>query len=338
MKTITAVGIDLAKSVFHIVALGRNEKEVFRKKVQRPGLMAVMAQLPPCLIFIEACGSAHYWARRFREAGHEVRLIAGQHVKKFVVGNKDDYKDAQAIVTCGLRPQTRFVAAKTPRQLELQALHRVRSRLVRERTALANEMRGLLYEHGFIVAQGTAKLRREVAALSESLPPLLRELISDLREELDAKDERVTSYDRRIARENAGDAQVKRLQTIPGVGLMTASAVVAEVGNNTRQFKNGRDFATFFGLVPKHTGSGGHLVNLSISKRGDKYIRTLLIQGAQSALRFTSRKDDKLSRWCEEVKRRRGLQKAAAALANKNARIIWRLLTEETDFQPDLAA
>jgi transposase len=337
MKTITAVGVDLAKAVFHVLAVNRAEKTVFSKNVRRDKLMELITSLPPCTIYMEACGSAHYWGGRFEQLGHKVRLIAGQHVKKFVVGNKDDSIDAEAIVTCGLRPKTRFVPLKSPHQLARQALHRVRSRLVRERTALANEIRGLLYEHGITIPQGIASLRVELKAISDELPSLLRETIDDLHAELDGKDERVKHYDRLIAREATDDAVVKRLQTIPGVGLLTASAVVAEVGN-PREFKNGREFAAFLGLVPKHTGTGGRITNLSISKRGDKYIRTLLVQGAQSALRFTGRKDDKLSLWCEELKKRRGLHKTAVALANKNARIIWRLLTSENEFQANLAA
>lgn len=337
MKSITAVGIDLAKSTFHVLAVNRAERTVFSKKVRREKLMEVIVGTPPCTIFMEACGSAHYWAGRFQQAGHQVRLIAGQHVKKFVVGNKDDAKDARAIVTCGLRPETRFVPVKTARQLEMQALHRVRSRLVRERTALANEIRGLLYEHGIVMAQGMAALRQKLAELGEGLPSLLRETTEDLATELRTKDQRVKHYDGLIARESAGNATVKRLQTIPGVGLLTASAIASEVGN-PHEFKNGRAFSAFLGLVPKHTGTGGRTTNLSISKRGDKYIRTLLVQGAQSALRFTGRKEDKLSRWCEELKRRRGIHKTAVALANKNARIIWRLMTSEEIFQANLAA
>lgn len=338
MQTITAIGIDLAKSVFQVLAVNRAEQVVFSKKVRRDKLMEMIAKVPPCVIFMEACGSAHYWGRKFEEAGHEVKLIAGQHVKKFVVGNKDDAKDARAIVTCGLRPETRFVPLKTPRQLEMQALHRVRSRLVRERTALANEMRGLVYEHGIILPKGIDKLRIELALICESLPTLLRATMEDLLAELRKKDERVKHYNSLLMRETAGDDVVRRLRTIPGVGLLTASALAAEIGGR-RDFKNGRELSAFLGLVPKHTGTGGKTTNLSISKRGDKYIRTLLVQGAQSALRFTASKDDKLSRWCEELKKRRGIQKAAVALANKNARIIWRILTSsDAVFQPNLAA
>jgi len=337
VKSITSVGIDLAKSTFHVLAVNRAERPVFSKKIRRDKLMELVTGLPPCTIFMEACGSAHYWGRRFEAAGHQVRLIAGQHVKKFVVGNKDDAKDAEAIVTCGLRPKTRFVPLKTGRQLELQALHRVRSRLVRERTALGNEIRGLLYEHGVAIPQGIANLRAELAALGDEVPALLRKTMKDLAKELRTKDVRVKNYDLLIARENADNPVVERLMTIPCVGILTATAIVAEIGQ-PRAFKNGREFAAFLGLVPMHTGTGGHTTNLSISKRGDKYIRTLLVQGAQSGLRFTGRKDDKLSRWCEDVKRRRGIHKAAVALANKNARIIWRLLTSEEEYKVNLAA
>jgi transposase len=338
MQAITAVGIDLAKAVFHIYAVNRAEKKVASRAVSRAKLMAFICDLPPkTTIFMEACGSAHYWGSRFKDAGHEVRLIAGQHVKKFVIGNKDDAKDAHAIVTCGLRPQTRFVPLKTARQLELQALHRVRSRLVRERTALANEIRGLLYEHGIVFPKGISQLLRELADIVETLTPSLRQTIADLAEELRDKEARVKLSDKRIVSENHGNTTVKRLQSIQGVGILTATAIVAEVGN-PREFRNGRDFAAFLGLVPRHSGTGGRTVNLAISKRGDKYIRCLLVQGAHSALRFTAGKEDKLSQWCEGLKTRRGIHKAAVALANKNARIIWRLLTNNEVFRHDLAA
>jgi transposase len=335
--SITAIGIDLAKSTFQVLAVNRAERPVFSKKIRRDKLMEFVSGLLPCTIFMEACGSAHYWGRKFEAAGHEVRLIAGQHVKRFVTGNKDDAKDAEAIVTCGLRPRTRFVPLKTPRQLELQALHRIRSRLVRERTALGNEIRGLLYEHGIVIAQGITNLRAELAALGDGVPALLQKVMSDLADELRSKDARVKHYDALIASENAADPVVKRLMTMPCVGILTATAIVAEIGQ-PRIFRNGREFAAFLGLVPMHTGTGGHTTNLSISKRGDKYIRTLLVQGAQSGLRFTGRKNDNLSRWCEDLKKRRGIHKAAVALANKNARIIWRLLTTEEEFKPNLAA
>jgi transposase len=299
METITAVAVDLAKNVFQVLGANRAERIIFSKKVRRDKLMAQISSLPPSTIYMEACGSAHYWGRRFEELGHKVRLIAGQHVKKYVTGNKDDANDAEAILTCGLRPKTKFVPLKTSRQLELQGLHRVRSRLVRERTALANEIRGLLYEHGITMPTGISKLRLELQVVEDKLPPLLKETIADLSDELRQKEQRVKHYDQAIAREAAGEAVAARLQTIPGVGIMTASAVTAEIGC-PREFKNGREFAAFLGLVPKHTGSGGRVTNLSISKRGDTYIRTLLVQGAQSVLRLTPKRDDKLSRWCEE--------------------------------------
>jgi transposase len=339
--TITAVGIDLAKSVFHVVAVNRAEKRVFSKSVRRPKLLDLVRSLPPeTTIFMEACGSAHYWGKRFVEAGHRVQLIAGQHVKKFVGGgNKNDAKDAEAIVVCGLRPSTRFVPLKSDRQLQLQALHRIRSRLVGEKTALGNELRALLYEHGIIICKGKRALKSECTALLEQgeLSPLLEQLVTDLLEEFSDKAERVKSYDRLIAREAAGDERVARLMTIPCVGILSATALACEVSDPSR-FKNGREFAAFLGLVPRHSGTGGKTTNLAISKRGDKYIRTLLVQGAQSGLRLSKGRSDKLSLWSEDLKQRRGVHKAAIALAAKNARIAWRLLASGDDFKPNLAA
>lgn len=338
MEAITAVGIDLAKSVFQVLAVNRAERQIFSKKVRRDKLIQLIVQLPQgCIIFMEACGSAHFWARCFQEHGYVVKLIAGQHVKPFVVGNKDDVKDARAIVTCGLRPETRFVTVKTARQLESQALHRIRSRLVGERTALSNEIRGLLYEHGFAIPPSMAKLQKMLPQLLEEVSPRLTGALRDLGEELSLKNEQVKKYDKLISMEAKSEPAAARLQTVPGVGELTSTYVLAKIGN-PREFRNGRDFAAFLGLVPRHEGSGGKTTNLGMSKRGDKYLRMLLIQGAMSALRFTGSKDDRLSRWCEEVKRRRGIHKAAVALANKNARIIWRLMISEETFDSNRAA
>ena len=338
MKEITAVGIDLAKSVFQIHAVDRREKLVLKKKVSRSRMVTLIRHLPRCRIYMEACGSAHYWARVCQEEGHEAFLIAGKYVKKFVKNNKDDAIDAEAIVTCGLRPNTLFVPIKTPRQLELQALHRVRSRLVAERTAKINEMRGFLYEHGFVIPKGIHKARTEIGDFlkGDELSPLLREIIQDLFTQYLEIDKRVTAYESLIKREMKPLEVFERLQEVPGVGYLTASAII--IDGMPENMKNGRQFAAYLGLVPRHSGSGGKNTNHGMSKRGDAYIRTLLIHGARSILRLTPKRKDKLSAWCEAVKKRQGYNRAAVALANKNARIIWRILTEKTRFNLDLAA
>jgi transposase len=334
MTQFRAIGIDLAKRVFHIVAVNRNEKVVLSTKVTRSQLVEVMRQMAPTIVFMEACGSSHYWARQFQAMGHQARLIAGQRVKCFVGHNKNDEIDAKAIVTAGLRPDTRFVSVKSPRHLELQALHRVRSRLVRQRTALTNEIRGLLYEHGFTIPQGKKFFRATVPMLcqGDELTPLLKEIVADLYQEYLDIDERVAEFEKKIKRENSHDPMVKKLEKVPGIGPLTASAIVAEVAD-PHAFKSAKGFASFLGLVPRHTGSGGKVTPLSLSKRGDTYIRYLLIHGARSVMRFTSQRDDRTSQWCEQLRQRAGDNKAAVALANKNARIIWKLLTSDKEFE-----
>lgn len=340
MTRITAVGIDLAKSFFQICAVNQAEKLVFTKKVKRSQLLKEVINLPPCKIFMEACGGCHDWARQFEKLGHEVKLIAGQHVKKFVVGNKDDAIDARAIVTCGLRPTTRFVPIKNADQLETQALHRIRTRLVKERTALCNEMRAFLYDQGIAMAKTRGRLEAEVKGLialdSQGLRPALKQIIADLFHEYVEKCALITDYEKKIHATFKQDPRREKLLAIPGVGPLTASAMMAEI--DSTEFENGRHLSAFLGLVPAHTGSGGRNTNHKMSKRGDCYLRTLLIHGARSALRFTGQREDRLAQWCESLKKRMPSNKAAVALANKNARIIWKILKTGEDFRPEKAA
>lgn len=338
MKIISAIGIDLAKTVFQVYAADRNEKAIFNKKVSRSQLPSFIRNIPPCRVFMESCGGSHYWAKMFREFGHDVKLVHGRRAKQFVTGNKSDAADAQAILTAGLRPETRFVPDKTAAQLEMQALHRIRSRLVKERTAVVNEMRGLLYEHGFIIPVGIEKAEKEISELlaGDELSMLMREIIGELYSEYLSKKEKVKVFEQKLLRESRGNETIKRLMTIPGVGFLTASAVAGDCNPNA--FRQGRGYAASLGLVPAHTGSGGKTVNLSISKRGDAYIRTLLIHGARSIMRFTHKKTDRQSIWCEQLRKRCGDNKAAVALANKMARTIWSILANGTSYQQSKAA
>ena len=339
MSTITAVGIDLAKNVFQVCAVNQAEKVQFNVKVKRSQLVKKISTLPKAKIFMEACGGSHYWAQRFSDMGHEVKLIAGQHVKKFVKGNKNDAIDAEAIVVCGLRPSTRFVPIKTSNQLEQQAIHRIRTRLVRDRTALCNEIRAFLYEHGIIIEKSRRKLETSLKDLisSRRIEGTLLHLIADLFNEYLEKCELIQQYEAKIENSFEEDERKQKLLKIPGIGPITASAILVEF-QDLREFTKGRHLAAYLGLVPKHSGSGGRNKTHSLSKRGDAYIRTLLIHGARSAIRFTKSRNDKVSRWCEGLKERMCMNKAAVALANKNARMIWAILSSNEDYLPEKVA
>jgi transposase len=263
--------------------------------------------------------------------------MAPQHVKPYVKGNKNDMNDAEAICEAVGRPNMRFVAVKTVAQQDLQSCHRVRTLLVRQRTAKANEIRGLLGEYGIVVVNRIESLRRALPVLLENTDPIpgegLRQLLMALREDLVYLDERVRQLDQVIERTAREDAAARRLQQIPGIGPVTATALVASVGD-ARQFRRARDMAAWLGLVPRQQSSGGKAVLQGISKRGDAYLRTLLIHGARSVARVASRKTDALSQWTDRISRRRHANIAAVALANKNARIAWALMTRGTDYVP----
>jgi transposase len=331
-QKLSVLGIDLAKQVFHLVGLDAHGTIVIRKRLYRAQLMAFIAQLSPTLIGMEACGGAHYWARRFREHGHEVQLMAPQFVTPYRKANKNDLRDAEAIAEAVTRPTMRFVPIKSVEQQDLQALHRVRERLMKARTALINETRGLLHEYGIIVPQGAATFRQHVlkklATEDAKLTPLSRELFQRLLEELGALEARVATYDAQLTQVAQTHPVCQRLLTIPGLGDLTATALVAAVSEAT-QFKNGRQFAAWLGLVPRQHSTGGKARLLGISKHGDSYLRKLLVHGARSCLRWVGRKRDRRSQWVQALMERGGWNRAAVALANKNARVAWVLLCTE---------
>ena len=287
---------------------------------------------------MEACGSAHYWARELQKLGHTVKLMAPQFVKPYVKSNKNDANDAEAICEAVARPTMRFVAVKTIAQQDIQAIHRVRSELVSHRTAKVNQIRGLLAEYGLAVGRRIEVLRTALPLLLEDAENGLtldfRILLDELRQDLINLDERVQVMDKKIKTLANSHGEAKRLLAIPGIGPITATAIISAIGNG-KQFKRGRDFAAWLGLTPRQHSSGGKERLLGISKRGDSYLRTLLIQGARAVLRVVDQKDDPRSRWLQNLCSRRNKNIAAVALANKNARIIWALLTKETDFLPD---
>jgi transposase len=340
-QTITVLGIDIAKLVFHLVGMDDAGHVVLRKRLTRSELPRFIATLPPLRIGMEACGSAHYWARRFREHGHDVRLIAPQFIKAYVKSPKNDARDAEAICEAVTRPTMRFVPIKRVEQQDLQALHRVRERLIKARTALVNELRGLLSEYGMIVPQGITKFRRLIVPTLEAgqaqLTPCSRELFRQLYEEFLALDQRLASYDEQLTAIGQAHPECQRLQTIPGIGPVTATALIAAIGDAT-QFKNGRQLAAWLGVVPREHSTGGKPRLLGISKRGDVYLRTLLVHGARTILRWVDTKSDDRSRWLRALIARRGKNRAAVAFANKNARIVWALLVYQQEYRARFAA
>jgi transposase len=336
VQKIRVLGIDIAKLVFHIVGMDDTGHVVLRKRITRGELLHFIATLPPVLIGMEACGSAHYWARRFREQGHEVRLIAPQFVKAYVKSPKNDTRDAEAICEAVTRPTMRFVPIKQLEQQDLQALHRVRERLIKARTALVNEIRGLLSEYGIVLPQGMSKFRTSVVRQLEDertkLTPLSTEVFWQLYDEFLALEKRVAYYNEKLQALARAHPVCQRVQAIPGIGPLTATALVAAVPDATH-FKNGRQFAAWLGLVPREHSTGGRPRLLGISKRGDVYLRTLFVHGARATLRWVDTKPDDRSQWLKALIARRGKNRAAVALANKNARIVWALLAHNQEYQ-----
>jgi transposase len=340
-KGIEVAGIDLAKKSFQLHGADKRGRQMLIKKLSRTKLKEFMVNLPPCLVAMEACGSAHYWGRLFRSYGHEVKLIAPQFVKPFVKSNKNDAADAEAICEAVLRPNMRFVAIKEAEQQDIQSIHRMRSLVLARRTAQVNQIRGLLLEYGIEIPQGRANVNKRLPLILEdaenNLSDFFREELFQLGQELKHLDARVSHYDEKIKQLARMDTRVQRLMTIPGIGAQTATALLAAIGNIS-VFKNGREMAAWLGLVPKQYSTGGKSVLLGISKRGDVYLRQLLIHGARTVLRFVARNDDRTSRWANAVKARRNKNVATVALANKMARAAFALLKKGEDYRPQLLA
>lgn len=327
------MGIDLAKNVLQIHAVDRNSRVVLQKAFSPAKFKVWVANLSPCEIGFEACGGSHYWARFLRAAGHEVKMISPQFVKPFVKSNKNDRADAEAIVEAMSRPSMRFVAVKEVWQQDVLSLHRIRSRLVRNKVALMNELRGLLYEHGVIIAQGQSALLKMLSQdLSERLTPILYAAITDLREEFLEIEEHIEKVEKQIGAFFKQNDDCQRIEAIGGIGVLTATALVATIGD-PKLFKNGREFAAYLGLVPKQSSSGGKEKLLGISKRGDVYMRTLLIHGGRSRLLAASRKTDRQSLWMQALEKRKGKPKTWIAIANKNARVAWALLNSKEAYK-----
>lgn len=340
---ITAIGFDIAKNVFQVHGADANGKVVARKKLKRAQVLAYFAALPPCLVGMEACGGAHDWARKLQQLGHTVRLIPPQYVKAYVKTNKNDAIDAEAIWEAVTRPNMRFAAIKSVEQQMLLSLHRARSGLMKSRVAQANQIRGLLAEFGIVVPQGIRKLFSEVPALIDAdgdnaLPQPMRELIHRLMDHLRHLERQVGELEVQIQLWHRQSPASKKIEAIPGIGVLSATAFVATVGD-PKNFRDGRQVSAWMGVVPRQRSSGGKQELLGISKHGEVYLRTLFIHGARSVVKSVQRKTqpDTRWRWLLELIKRRGVNVAAVALANKNARIAWALLARDSTFRPDYA-
>lgn len=341
MHNLAVIGIDIAKSVFQLQGNDEKGKALFKKKLSRKDLLTFLANQPRCVVAMEACGGAHYLGRKLRELGFDIRLISPQHVKPFVKGNKNDSNDAAAICEVAARPATKFVPLKEEWHQSVQFIHRMRDEQVARRTKLSNQTRGFLHEFGIVMRQGKKALRQQLIYLlnenSEGLPEELIESLKELSEELHEVEARIEKSDRRLKVIAEKSLECKRIMQIKGLGYLTATAIVAATPN-PMIFKSGRQYAAWLGLVPRHTGTGGKVTIGHISKRGDSKLRSLLVHGGRAALHAPGSKGDRLSEWAAGIKERRGSNKAAVALANKNARIIWALLSKKEDYKPELAA
>ncbi|MBS0156699.1 MAG: IS110 family transposase [Nitrospira sp.] len=333
---ITTIGIDLAKQVFQLHGVDAHGKTVLRKRLTRSALGPFMANLPPCRVRVEACAGAHYWSRQWRAFGHDVRLMSPHFVKPYVKSQKNDSNDAEAICEAVSRPTMRFVHPKTIGQQDLQALHRIRQRRIHNRTALINQIRGLLMEYGITLPAQAAQVRRRVPGLlddaTQDLTSLGRELLEDLYRELVALDEHLLEVEGRIKRIFAATEVCGRLAQVEGVGPLIATAMIAAVGD-PHAFKNGRQLAAWLGLVPRQRSSGGKHVLLGITKRGDRYLRALLIHGARAVVVRATAKTDTRSCWIAGLQQRRGTNRASVAVANKNVRILWALMTTQAPYR-----
>lgn len=337
-KVVVRLGIDIGKNSFHLWGINAQDERVLKKKVRRSALLREVATLPPCLIGMEACGGAHHWAREFSQHGHEVRLMPPQFVKGYVKGNKNDYNDAEGICEAVGRPTMRFVSVKTVEQQDVQALHRIRQAAVKGRTALVNQIRGLLGEYGMVIPRGVDQVRRALPDILEAgespLSDFLRPLIAQLYEQLREYDARIQGYEQQLDAVCAQEEACQRLLAVEGIGPLVATALVGAFGDG-KQFASARQLAAALGLVPAQSGTGGKVRLLGISKRGDPYLRTLLVHGARAAVNAVLQcdKSDARSRWVRRIVQERGYNRAVVAWANKNARIAWALLTRQDTYQ-----
>jgi transposase len=333
---VTTIGLELAKDTFSLHGVDGEGKQVFRKTLSRGKLLPFMAQQPPCLVGLEACSGAHYWGRELRKLGHRVGIMAPRFVAPYRRGGKNDNNDAEAICEAVSRPGMRFVPVKSDESQAILCLHRVRQGLIKERTALINQLRGLLSEFGLIMPKGRYSAQHHLPDLLEDaengLPMLARRLLHDTWVRLRGLNTQILAYDRELNHLARDSEPARRLMTVPGIGAITATALLASVGD-PRQFRNGRQFAAWLGLTPRQYTTGGKIRLGRITRKGDKYLRTLLIHGTRAVLATVRDKEDRLSCWTRALIERRGYKRAAVALAAKNARILWALMINDETYQ-----
>lgn len=336
----STIGLDLAKTIFHAHGVSADGKTAFSKRLRRSEVLAFFAEKPRCLVGIEACATAHHWGRKIEELGHEVRLMPPQYVKPYVKRNKTDAADAEAICEAVSRPNMRFVPIKTEEQQAALMVHRIRRSLVGQRTSLVAAFRAHLAEFGIVAPLGignVVRLRRMLEEQADAVPALAREVLTELSGEIDALSLRIKALDEKIDRAHRTDEVSRRLATIPGVGPVTATAIVATVADASA-FRSGREFAAWLGLTPKQSSSGGKERMGRICKRGDRYIRHLLFIGARNVIRYQKARAAAGASWIEDLLRRKPSRLVAIALANKMARIAWALMTRGGIFRSPTAA
>ena len=336
------VGVDLAKNVYQLHGVDRSGKAVWRRRLRRHQWIRVLLETvaPGCVIGMEACTGAHHWARELQSHGYTVKLIPPQFVKPYVKSNKNDANDAEAICEAMSRPHMRFVTVKSVEQQDIQATHRIRAELKDHRNAKANQIRGLVAEYGLVAPQTLPALRRAIPDWLEDaengLTDYFRSLLHGLWDDLLTLEDRIKELDKEITRLANSNEVTRRLQQLRGVGPMVATALVATVGTG-EQYRKGRQLAAALGLTPRQSSSGDKYRLLGISKRGDAYLRTLLIHGARAVVSQAKHRDDPLSRWVTDIAKRKHTNVAAVALANKTARMAWAMLRNDTDYDPNLA-
>jgi transposase len=339
MNRVTTIGIDLAKSSFSVYGVNAKGKPVLQRTLTRGGVVRFFANIPSCLVGMEACASSEYWARVIESLGHEARRIHPRYVKAYLLGAKNDTNDAAAICEAVQRPNMRFVPHKSPEQMDIQCVHRIRQGFVRSRTALVNQIRGLLGEYGIVMRQGVSVVRTQLPALiadeANELSPTMRRSLASLYESLCFLDSRILEQEKLLKDIVRKNEACRRLMQVPGIGLLTAT-ILLSVAGVASNFKNGREFAAYLGLVPRQNSSGGKIKLLGISKRGDSYTRTLLIHGARAVLHSLIAGRTPQARqnaWLAELFARRGKNRASVALANKTARIAWSMLAQGTEYK-----
>src|SRR5580692_304532 len=333
---IAVLGIDLGKNVCSVVGLDASGAVVLRRRVRRDTLIDLVAKLPACIVGMEACCGAHHLGRLFATQGHNIRLMSPEYVRPYVKAQKNDDRDAEGIAEAATRPTMRFVEVKTEAQLDMQTLHRSRERLVGERTALINQLRAVLLERGIVVPQGKRKFEQYLFAMmdehdGEGLSARMRMLVADTRAQWRELDRRIAAFDAEFARWAKENEDARRLATIPGVGVTISTALIAAIGK-AETFEHARDLAAWLGLVPRQATTGGKPWLMGISKRGNKYLRTLLIHGARAALPHLAEKGTTLGRWAKNLLSRVHQNVAVVALANKLARICWAVLRSGEKF------